>query len=94
MLVEERKAGEPVSAGGPPIERLTGRTRGAKLVHFDAPAGRIPLGALLDVRITRTGAWSLQGEPAAAPAGDPAPAHAFPMVAGPMIASPGLAGGG
>ncbi len=67
VLVEERKAGDPVRAGGPPIERLTGRTRGAKLVHFDAPAGRIPLGALLDVHITRTGAWSLQGELAAAP---------------------------
>ena len=62
VLVEERKPAAAEAADGPPLERLTGRTRGAKLVHFDAPAGRIPLGALLDVRITRTGAWSLQGE--------------------------------
>ena len=99
VLVEERKAGAPDDAAALPIERLTGRTRGAKLVHFDAPAGRIASGALLDVRITHTGAWSLQGELAAVPAGDPAPARAFPMIAGPMIASPtigspGLAGGG
>ncbi len=67
VLVEERKPGAAAAADGPPLERLTGRTRGAKLVHFDAPAGRIPLGALLDVRITRTGAWSLQGELAGVP---------------------------
>ena len=57
VLVEERKPGED-----PGRERLTGRTRSNKLVHFDAAAGTAPTGALVQVRITRTGAWSLQGE--------------------------------
>ena len=62
VLVEDHK---PADKDG--LERLSGRTRGAKLVHFDAPAGRTPDGTIVDVRITRTGAWSLQGEMAAAP---------------------------
>ena len=71
VLVEERKPGEGAGVepeGEQPItERLTGRTRSNKLVHFDAPLGTTPNGSLVDVRITRTGAWSLQGELAAAP---------------------------
>ncbi len=47
---------------------FTGRNRGNKLVHFraeDAPA----IGELVDVRVTKTTPWSLQGEraPVAAP---------------------------
>ena len=56
VLVEETKTGD-----APDQDRITGRTRTAKLVHFDAPAGRIPPGALVDVLIARAGAWSLQG---------------------------------
>ncbi len=64
VLVAERKPSDR-----PDTQRLTGRTRTGKLVHFDAPAGAIAPGALLDIRITRTGPWSLQGEPVAQPAG-------------------------
>ncbi len=62
VLVEERKAGER-----PGVERLTGRTRTAKLVHFDAPAAAVPSGAVVDIKITRTGPWALQGELVAVP---------------------------
>ncbi len=58
VLVEETRPGE-----GPGIDRVMGRSRGAKLVHFDTPAGTLAPGGLVDVRITRTGPWSLQGEP-------------------------------
>ena len=61
VLIEERKAAER-----PGLDRLTGRTRTNKLVHFDAPAAT-PLGTVLDVRITRTGPWSLSGELAGVP---------------------------
>jgi tRNA-2-methylthio-N6-dimethylallyladenosine synthase len=64
VLVEGRKAGE--AAG---VERLTGRTRSNKLVHFDAAIGQIAGGEVVEVHITRTGAWSLQGEAALATAG-------------------------
>ncbi len=46
------------------VERCTGRTRTMKLVHFDAPLGAYRPGDMLDVSITRVGAWSLQGQPA------------------------------
>ena len=62
VLVESRKPGDDPAPGGTTTERLTGRTRSNKLVHFDAPAGHVPTGALVDVHITRTGAWSLQGD--------------------------------
>src|SRR6266545_3012018 len=48
---------------------LTGRSRGNKLVHIRAEDGaseRPAIGHLVDVRITRATAWSLQGEIAAA----------------------------
>lgn len=48
----------------PAHDRMTGRTRSNKLVHFDAPAGSFDLGDQIDVTITRTGPWSLQGQPA------------------------------
>ena len=66
VLVEARKP-----AGDPACERLSGRTRSNKLVHFDAPPGAVDDGDVVDVQITRTGAWSLQGELARAVA--PAP---------------------
>ncbi len=47
------------------VERCTGRTRTMKLVHFDAPIGQYRPGDLLAVSVTRVGAWSLQGQPAA-----------------------------
>jgi len=62
VLVEERKPGDQSD-----VERLTGRTRGNKLVHFDAPLAAVSIGALVDVEITRTGTWSLQGRLAAGP---------------------------
>ena len=61
VLVEERKAGD--RAG---LERLTGRTRGTKLVHFDAPRDAVPIGSLVDVRVTQAGPWALQGQLAVA----------------------------
>ena len=42
VLVEECKPGASAGGDGLPLERLTGRTRGAKLVHFDAPARAHP----------------------------------------------------
>lgn len=62
VLVEEHKPAER-----PGMDHLTGRTRTNKLVHFDAPAGRPPIGAIAPVRITRTGPWSLSGELAGVP---------------------------
>ena len=59
VIVEQSKP-----ADDPANQRLTGRTRTMKLVHFDAPAGRYRHGDLLTVTVTRTGAWSLQGIPA------------------------------
>ena len=53
------------------FERHTGRTRTMKLVHFDAELGAYQPGDLLDVTVTRVGAWSLQGQPVAEPAGQP-----------------------
>ena len=54
VLAENRKRG-----------RWTGRTRGNKLVYFDIPDNAAPgddlAGRLLNVRITRTGPWSLSG---------------------------------
>ena len=56
VLAENRKRGS-----------WTGRTRGNKLVYFDVPetSGHAPgtdlTGRLVDVRITRTGPWSLAG---------------------------------
>ena len=56
VLAENRKRGS-----------WTGRTRGNKLVYFDLPetadcvAGPDLTGQLVDVRITRTGPWSLAG---------------------------------
>ena len=44
--------------------RPFGRTRTGKLVHID---GRAHLGEIVDVRITHTSPWSLQGEPAHSP---------------------------
>jgi tRNA-2-methylthio-N6-dimethylallyladenosine synthase len=41
-------------------ERWYGRTRTGKLVFFDDNQERV--GQLVEVRITKTGAWSLQGE--------------------------------
>ena len=66
VLVEETKAGAQTGQ-----ERVTGRTRTNKLVHFDAAEGSASLGTVVAVRITRTGPWSLQGIPTAsrAPAG-------------------------
>ena len=62
VLVESRKP-----ADQPHTERLTGRTRTNKLVHFNsptnmAPTATIPTGALVDIKITASGAWSLRGE--------------------------------
>ena len=44
-------------------QRLSGRTRTNKLVHFSAPSGSIAPGALVSVSVTHTGPWSLQGRP-------------------------------
>ena len=41
--------------------RWQGRTRTDKLVWFDAEEGEVALGDVVDVRITRTSPWSLQG---------------------------------
>jgi len=62
VLVESRKPTDE-----PTTERLTGRTRTNKLVHFNsptnmAPTATIPTGALVDIKITASGAWSLRGE--------------------------------
>jgi tRNA-2-methylthio-N6-dimethylallyladenosine synthase len=56
VLVEARREG-----------RWTGRNRLGKLVHFE---GDVRIGDLVDVRIERTTAWSLQGTalPASVPA--------------------------
>ena len=59
VIVEELKPAEDAAN-----ERLTGRTRTMKLVHFDAPAGALSEGDAVTVTVTRTGAWSLQGVPA------------------------------
>ena len=56
VLVEALKAGRE-----PGVERLTGRTRTAKLVHFDAPQGVYRLGDAVEVEINRTYPWSLRG---------------------------------
>ena len=77
VLVEKRKPGEQDG-----IERLTGRTRSNKLVHFDAAVGAAANGTLVDVKITRTGAWSLQGKLAVVTARTPA----SPIPAGPIPA--------
>ena len=59
VLAENRKRG-----------RWTGRTRGNKLVYFaadngeDLTAATVPAGQLVDVRIDRTGPWSLGGSTA------------------------------
>ena len=56
MLAENRKRGS-----------WSGRTRGNKLVYFDTRDDRAEetdidlAGKLVDVRITRTGPWSLAG---------------------------------
>jgi len=44
------------------VDRCSGRTRTAKLVHFDAPSGDHAPGDCVDVRITQTYPWSLRGE--------------------------------
>ena len=62
VLIEDQKP-SPEDA----CVRVTGRTRTAKLVHFDAPAGALAPGQTVEVRITQTGPWSLQGELAHAP---------------------------
>jgi tRNA-2-methylthio-N6-dimethylallyladenosine synthase len=77
VLVESRKPTD-----SPNSERLTGRTRTNKLVHFNAPidtaptaaipTGAIPTGALVDVKIAASGAWALQGELASELAPEPA----------------------
>ena len=59
MIVEALKLTDEAQT-----ERLTGRSRTMKLVHFDAPTGRYEPGDALPVTVTRTGAWSLQGIPA------------------------------
>ena len=41
--------------------RWQGRTRTDKLVWFDAEEGEVALGDVVEVRITRTSPWSLQG---------------------------------
>ena len=64
VLVESIKSPEDE-----PTDRVTGRTRTMKLVHFNAERGAIANGDLVDVAITRAGAWSLSGQPTAAPAG-------------------------
>ena len=56
--------------------RATGRNRNDKLVHFDADGPIDPVGHMVDVRIDRTGPWSLQGEAVALE-----PAVAAPAVA-------------
>ena len=65
VLVEQTKTSDD-----PAIERHTGRTRTMKLVHFDAPKDAVRAGKLVQVSVTRTGAWSLQGELALAPTAD------------------------
>ena len=55
VLVDGHKAG-----------RWQGRTRTDKLVFFDSD--EVALGDLVDVRITRTSPWSLQGQPVASTA--------------------------
>ena len=60
VLVEGAKEG----ADGETV--YSGRNRTNKLVHFRSPARRPRIGDLVDVRITRATAWSLQGEAAAA----------------------------
>ena len=64
VLVEQIKPGDEAET-----ERLTGRTRTMKLVHFDAPIGALSAGDMTTVSVTRTGPWSLQGALATAPAG-------------------------
>ena len=58
ILVDRRKAG-----------RWQGRTRTDKLVFFDPPddSGRDMLGQMVNIRITKTSPWSLQGELVTAP---------------------------
>ena len=72
VLVESRKSADQSGS-----ERLTGRTRTNKLVHFNsptnmAPTSTIPTGALVDVNIAASGAWALQGELASELAPEPA----------------------
>ncbi len=62
ILIEDKKPGRE-----PGVDRLTGRTRGAKLVHLDTPAGAYRKGDAVDVRITTTYPWSLRGELAGNP---------------------------
>ena len=64
VLVESIKSPEDE-----PEDRATGRTRTMKLVHFNAARGSIAVGDLVDVAITRAGAWSLGGRPLVAPRG-------------------------
>jgi tRNA-2-methylthio-N6-dimethylallyladenosine synthase len=47
--------------------RLTGRTRSNKLVHFNGPAETTKIGMMVMVKITTTGAWSLQGQQVPSP---------------------------
>ena len=54
---------ESVKPGSEGEERLSGRTRANKLVHFSAPTGTIAPGAMAHVRVTHTGPWALQGRP-------------------------------
>jgi tRNA-2-methylthio-N6-dimethylallyladenosine synthase len=53
ILVDRRKAG-----------RWQGRTRTDKLVFFDPPdeSGRDMMGEMVNIRITKTTPWSLQGK--------------------------------
>jgi tRNA-2-methylthio-N6-dimethylallyladenosine synthase len=63
VLVEGRKDAED----GAPV--FTGRNRTNKLVHFRMPANgdaESAIGEIVPVRITKTTAWSLQGEAVAA----------------------------
>jgi tRNA-2-methylthio-N6-dimethylallyladenosine synthase len=57
VLVESAGRGERGNGGGG-TQRLSGRTRSGKLVHFD---GTHALGELVPVRIEKTSPWSLQG---------------------------------
>ncbi len=58
VLVEGRQEGEDRTV-------YSGRNRGNKLVHFQAPDGSPPeLGVLVSVKVTKTTPWSLQGHPA------------------------------
>ena len=64
------------------VDRVTGRTRCAKLVHLDTPSGVYRKGDAVDVRITNTYPWSLRGEVIGSPADDGSAVDSRPLSTG------------